>query len=68
MDEDGLLFRSGTRHLLGLEHIDAFYQSLDDLRIQFLDLSVLSCLCEEEINIEPLCLGFGKRLTQYDDP
>lgn len=57
MNKNGLLFRSGTRHLLGLEHIDAFYQGLDDLRIQFLDLSVLSYLCDEEINIEPLCLG-----------
>ena len=68
MNKNSLLFRSGTRHLLGLEHIDAFYQGSDDLRIQFLDLSVLFYLCEEGSDVESLCLGFGKRLTQCNDP
>ena len=58
MNENGLLFRSGTRHLLRLEHIDALHQCSDDLGIQFLNLGVLLDLCEEGIDVEPLCLGF----------
>ena len=68
MNEDGLLFRSGTRHLLRLEHIDTLYQGSDNLRIQFLDLGVLLDLCKEGIDVEPLRLGFGEGLTQHDHP
>ena len=60
MDEDGLLFRSGTRHLLRFKHIDTLYQGSDDLGIQFLDLGILLDLCEEGIDVEPLRLGFGE--------
>ena len=58
MDEDGLLFRSGTRHLLWREHIDTLHQGSDDFSIQFLDLGVLFDLREEGIDVEPLRLGF----------
>ena len=68
MNEDGLFFRSGTRHLLRLEHIDTLYQGSDNLRIQFLDLGVLLDLCKEGIDVEPLRLGFGEGLTQHDHP
>ena len=68
MDEDGLLFRSGTRHLLRREHIDALYQGSDDLCIQFLDLGVLFDLCEEGVDVESLGLGLGKGLTQDNHP
>ena len=54
MDEDGLLFRSGTRHLLRLEHINALYQGADDFCIQLLNLGVRFDLCEEGIDVEPL--------------
>ena len=68
MDEDGLLFRSGARHLFWREHIDTLYQSTDDFGIQFLDLGVLLDLCEEGVDVKPLRLGFGEGLTQRDHP
>ena len=68
MDEDGLLFRSGTRHLLRREHIDTLHQGTDDFRIQFLDLGILLDLCEEGIDVEPLGLCLGKGLTVDNYP
>ena len=68
MNEDGLLFRSGARHLLRREDIDALHQGSDDFCIQFLDLGVFLDLCEEGIDVEPLGLGFGKGLTEGCHP
>ena len=68
MDEDGLFSRSGTQHLLRLEHIDAFHQRSDNFGIQFLDLDVLFDLCEEGVDVESLGLGLEKGLTQLDHP
>lgn len=68
MNKDCLLFCSGSGHLLRLEHVDALHQGTDDLRIQFFDLGVLFYLREERIDIEPLRLCFGNRISQDDHP
>ena len=68
MNEDSLLFRSGTRYLLWLEHIDALYQGADDFRIQFFDLGVLFDLREERVDVETLRLGLGDGITQDNYP
>lgn len=44
VDEHGLLLGFAARNLLRREHIDPLNQGADDLRIQFLDLGVLSDL------------------------
>ena len=68
MDEDGLLFRSGSRHLLRREHIDTFHQSPDDLGIQFLDLGVFFDLRKEGIDVDALHLGLGNGVSEDDHP
>lgn len=68
MDKDSLTFRSGTRHLLRCEHIDALHQGSDDFSVQLLDSGVLLDLCEEGIDVEPLRLSIGEGLTQHAHP
>ena len=57
MDEDGLLFRSGTRYLLRCEHIDTLYQCSDDLGMPFLGSSGFDCYLRQE-NREIFCGSF----------
>ncbi len=68
LDEDDLLFRSGSRHFLRFEHIDKLYQGTNDFHIQFIDLGVVLDLCEERINVESLHLCLGNGSTQCNHP